>query len=174
MTITPVAGPILTALPGTPPARRACLFSLAGLSFVVDVRSACEVAVFDEITPVPRAPRHLIGVANLRGTILPIMDICGALGLPESRRPRSVRTLVVRDGSLVVAAVVDSVLGLEPFDAILAPDSPSAVRARAPRQFVSGWLAWAGEIVPVLDVPQLIAALRTAVRAAAPAQEEPA
>jgi purine-binding chemotaxis protein CheW len=172
MTMTPVASAILPALPETPPALRACLISLAGSAFGVDVRSAREVAVFDEITPLPRAPRHLIGVANLRGTILPIMDIRGALGLPEGRPPRSVRTLVVRDGSLVVAAVVDSVLGLEPFDAILPPDSPSASRVRAPRQFVAGWITWAGEAVPVLDVRRLLAVLRTTVQAVEPALED--
>jgi purine-binding chemotaxis protein CheW len=165
---TPAGAP---TTPETTPALRACLFSLAGSAFAVDVRSAREVAVFDEITLVPRAPRHLIGVANLRGTVLPIVDIRSMLGLGEIRPARSVRTLLVRDGSLVVAAVVDSVLGLEPFDAILSPDSPAVARARGPRQFVTGWISWAGETVPVLDVPRLLAALRSTVGAAAPVQE---
>ena len=165
---TPAGAP---APPEATPALRACLFSLAGSAFAVDVRSAREVAVFDEMTRMPRAPRHLIGVANLRGTVLPIVDIRRILGLEEIRSARSVRTLLVRDGSLVVAAVVDSVLGLEPFDAILSPDSPAAARARGPRQFVSSWISWAGEIVPVIDVPRLLAALRSPVSAAAPVQE---
>jgi purine-binding chemotaxis protein CheW len=165
------AGAPVSSSPEAAPALRACLFSLAGSAFAVDVRSAREVAVFDEITLVPRAPRYLIGVANLRGTVLPIVDIRGILGLGEIRPARSVRTLLVRDGSLVVAAVVDSVLGLEPFGAILSPDSPAAARARGPRQFASGWIAWAGDIVPVLDVPRLLAALRSTMSVAAPAQE---
>jgi chemotaxis signal transduction protein len=78
---------------------------------------------------------------------------------------------VVRDGSLVVATVVDSVLGLEPFDSILSPDSPAAAPARGARQFVAGWIDWAGEIVPILDVPRLLAALQFTVSAAGRAQE---
>lgn len=171
MAILPGASPTLPALPETPPALRACLFSLAGSAFAVDVRSAREVAVFDEISTVPRASRHLLGVANLRGTILPIVDLRGTLGLPEGRPARSVRTLVVRDDSLVVAAVVDSVLGLEPFDAILSPETSST--RRVPRQFLVGWLNWAGENVPVLDVPRLLAALRTTGRAVEPVGEDP-
>ena len=157
--------------PEATPALRACLFSLAGSIFAVDVRNAREVAAFDEITPVPRAARHLVGVANLRGTIVPIVDIRGALGLIEARAARSVRTLVVRDGSLVVAAVVDSVLGLEPFDAVLPPEVPASGRCRGRHSFATGWISWAGENVPVLDIPRLLAALRTTVGAVEPVQE---
>ena len=140
------------------------------LAFAVDVRSAREVAVFDEITPVPRARRCLVGVSNLRGAIVPIVDIRSALGLEEARPGRSVRTLVVRDGALVVAAVVDSVLGLEPFDAVLPADTPAAARARGACPFATGWINRASEVVPVLDIPGLLAALRTPASAVAPAQ----
>lgn len=153
-----------------PPALRACLFSLDGYAFAVDVRSAREVAVFDEITLVPRARRHLVGVSNLRGAIVPIVDIRSALGLEEARPGRSVRTLVVRDGALVVAAMVDSVLGLEPFDAVLPADTPVAARARGACPFATGWINWAGEVVPVLDIPRLLAALRTPASVVAPGQ----
>ena len=158
MPITPGVG-ATSGSPEAAPALRACLFSLAGTAFAVDVRSAREVAVFDDITRIPRASRHLVGVANLRGTVVPIVDFRGLLGMAEMRPPRSVRTLLVRDGSLVVAAVVDSVLGLEPFDELSPPDTPAAPRARAPREFVEGWISWAGELVPVLDIPRLLSAL---------------
>jgi purine-binding chemotaxis protein CheW len=169
-----VASPVLPTLPETPPALRACLFALAGLRFAVDVRNTREVAVFDEITAMPRAPRHLLGVANLRGTVLPITDIRALLGLPEPRPARSARTLVLRDGALMAAVVVDTVLGLEPFDEIVPVDSPIAARARGPRQFVAGWIAWAGETLPLLDVPRVLAALRPTTRAGESAQGEPA
>ena len=151
---------------------RACLFSLGGSTFAVDVRSAREVAGFDNITRVPRGVRHLVGVANLRGSIVPIVDIRGALGLAEARPARSVHTLVVRDGSLVVAAVVDSVLGLEPFDAVLPPDTPAGSRAREAGAFATGWVSWAGEIVPVLDIPRLLATLRSPASDVAAVQEK--
>ncbi len=169
-----IAAPVLPALPETPPALRACLFTLAGSRFAVDVRNAREVAIFDEITAIPRAPRHVVGVANLRGTVLPIADIRVLLGLPEPRPARSARTLVLRDGALVAAVVVDTVLGLEPFDEIVPADSPVAARARGPRQFVAGWIAWAGETLPLLDVPRMLAALRPTTHAGEPAQGEPA
>jgi len=156
--VTPIAAPAAEA----PPAQRACLFALAGARFAVDVRSACEVVVFDEITRFPRAPRHLVGVANLRGTVMPIVDIRALLGLPESSLARSVRTLVVRDGAVQAAVAVDTVLGLEPFESVAPIDSPAAALTRGPRPLMSGWIQWAGETLALLDVPKLLAALRTA------------
>src|SRR5512144_3330779 len=117
-----------SAPPETPPAVRACLCAVSGSRFAVDVRSAREVAVFDELTAVPRAPRHLLGVANLRGTVVPIVDVGPFLGLPDLRPARSVRTLVLRDGALLAAVVVDNVLGLEPFEAVLPAADPAAPR----------------------------------------------
>jgi chemotaxis signal transduction protein len=170
-----IVSPVLPTLADTPPpALRACLFSLAGSRFAVDVRSAREVAVFDDIAAVPRAPRHVVGVANLRGTVLPIVEMRAVLGLPEPRPARSVRTLVLRDDSLLAAVVVDAVLGLEPFDDVVPPDAPEAAPAQGPRRLVAGWLTWAGETVALLDVPRLLAALRSPIRAANSAQGEPA
>lgn len=160
MTPTPVT-PLPLATPDAPPARRACLFALAGTRFAVDVRSAREVVVFDEITVVPRAPRYLVGVANLRGTVMAIVDIRGLLVLAESRPGRSVRTLVVRDGAVQAALVVDTVVGLEPFEAVVPTDSPATDGMRGPRPLMAGWIEGAGETLPLLDVSKILAALAT-------------
>lgn len=160
MTQTPVI-PVPSVLPDAPPVRRACLFVLAGTRFAVDVRSAREVVLFDEITVVPRAPRYVVGVANLRGTVMPIVDLRGLLGLPESRPVRSLRTLVVRDGAVQAAMVVDTVLGLEPFEDVVPTDSPTAARMWGPRPLMAGWIQWAGETLALLDVPKILAALAT-------------
>lgn len=148
------------ASPDALPAPRACLFTLGGARFAVDVRSACEVVLFDEITAVPRAPRHLVGVANLRGTVMPIVDVRELLGLPDSRPGRPLRTLVLRDGALQAALVVDVVLGLEPLEDVVPAASPTAARMRGPRPLLTGWIRWAGETLPLLDVPKVLAALR--------------
>jgi len=164
MVKTPVV-PVAPPAPDAPPAPRACLFALAGARFAVDVRSAREVVLFDEITAVPRAPRHLVGVANLRGTVMPIVDARELLGLEEPRSGRSVRTLVVRDGAVQAALVVDTVLGLEPFEDVLPTDSPIAAGSWGPRPLMSGWIQWTGETLALLDVPKLLAALAVSTSA---------
>lgn len=156
-----IASPALPALAETPPALRACLFALGGLRLAVDVRNAREVAVFDEITLVPRSPQSLVGVANLRGTVMPVVDIRGLLDLPVQRPGRSVRTLVLRDDPLQAAVVVDAVLGLEPFDEIRPPEPGDPGPAASARQrFAVGHVKWGGESVTLLDAPKILEALR--------------
>jgi chemotaxis signal transduction protein len=156
-----IASPVFPAVPDTPPALRACLFGLGGLRLAVDVRNAREVAVFDEITPVPRSPQSLVGVANLRGTVIPVVDIRDLLDLPVQRPGRSVRTLVLRDDPLQAAVVVDAVLGLEPFDEIRPPEPSEAGPAVSARQrFAVGHVKWGGESVTLLDAPKILEALR--------------
>jgi chemotaxis signal transduction protein len=160
MTQTPVIL-VPPTVPDAPPAPRACLFELAGVRFAVDVRSAREVVLFDEITVVPRAPRHLVGVANLRGTVMPLVDVRELLGLAESRPGRTLRTLVVRDGAVQAALVVDTVLGLESFQDVVPADSPTAAGMWGPRSMMTGWIQWAGDTLPLLDVPKILAALHS-------------
>jgi chemotaxis signal transduction protein len=166
----PGAVALPSVLPETPPALRACLFALSGSRFSVDVRNAREVAVFDELTVMPRAPRQLLGVANLRGTVVPIVDVGPLLGLPELRPPRSVRTLVLRDGALLAAVAVDDVLGLEPFDDVLPASDPAAPRDRGPHRLVAGWLTWGGETLALLDVPRILTVLRATLGRQEPAR----
>lgn len=156
---TPAVTP--TALAEAQPAIRACLFMLAGSPFAVDVRSAREVAVFDEITVVPRAPAPLIGVANLRGTVIPIVDVRPLLGLPVQRLGRSLRTLIVRDGAIQVALAVEGVLGLEPFEEILLLNG--AVGG-AHREFDLGLLKWGEAFATLLDAGKIIQALTRQMR----------
>ena len=159
MVETPAVTPI--APPEARPAIRACLFMLAGSLFAVDVQSAREVAIFDEITTVPRAPVPLIGVANLRGTVVPIVDVRPLLGLPVQRLGRSLRTLIVRDRAVQVALAVEGVLGLEPFDEII-PLDDTAGGAR--REFDLGLLKWGEGVATLLDAGKIVRALSRQMR----------
>ena len=65
--------------------------------------------------------------------------------------------------------VVDTVLGLEPFEDVVPTDSPTAAGMWGPRPLMAGWIQWAGETLPLLDVPKILAALHP--RTATVAQE---
>ncbi|HSE04608.1 MAG TPA: chemotaxis protein CheW, partial [Methylomirabilota bacterium] len=99
--------------------------------------------------------------------VMPIVDVRGLLGLPDSRPGRCVQTLVVRDGGLQAAVVVDTVFGLEPFDDVVPVDDPGTARLRAPRPLMAGWIRCSGETLALLDVPKMLAALRPAMAASA-------
>ena len=133
---------------------RACAFTLAGHRFAVDVADAREVVVFESITPLPLAPPFVLGLANLRGSVMPVVDLAPLLGLPPREARAQTLGLVLGHGAWKAAAVVDTVLGLEP------------VQSRDGG--VPNGMSVAGEdgSIPVLDAGVMLTALRGAMGAA--------
>jgi chemotaxis signal transduction protein len=130
---------------------RACVVALAGFRFAIEVRYAREVVVFDEYTIVPLAPAHLLGVANLRGNIMPIVDVRPLLGMTPATVGREVRALVVERDAVPAAFLIDEVLGLEPVEGVVPPEDS--------RDMIAGHLAREGGAVTLLDVRVVLGAM---------------
>jgi chemotaxis signal transduction protein len=155
-------GSVTSGLLESPASLRACIVRLAGEAFALDVRSATEVVVLDDITPVPRASANVLGVANLRGKVMPIVDARPVLGLVGERPGRGgVTGLVIRAGSWQVAVLVDAVEGLEAFGEV--DPLPEGERERFGRLAV-GRLRHGAEVVTLLDATALLETLRTGAR----------
>ncbi len=86
---------------------RICLFSMSGDSYAVTVDVLAEIIIPQKIFPVPTTPSHVIGVINLRGNIVPIVDIRPALSL--SRRPGVNQIAIIRHHHTILGIVVDAV-----------------------------------------------------------------
>ena len=56
-------------------------------SYALPVENVVEVAEFDQPTPVPGAPREMLGVRNLRGEVLPVFDLAAVLAIPTDAEP---------------------------------------------------------------------------------------
>jgi len=165
-------GSVTSGLLETSASLRACVVRLGGEAFALDVRSAVEVVVLDDITPVPRASAHVLGVANLRGKVMPIVDARPVLGLPgEPPGHGGVTGLVIRAGAWQVAVLVDAAEGLEAFGEV--EPLPEGERERFGRLAV-GRLQRGTDGVTLLDATALLEALRAGGRPSAPGQGEAA
>jgi len=142
-----------------PAAVRACVFALAGQPFAIDVTQVREVAIFEEWTTVP--PPHLVGVANLRGDVVPIADARAVLGLAARRGARKVSTLIVEAEGFEVALVIDGDVSLEAFGGIVTLDESSP---QPHARWALGFLPDGERLVPLLDPGRLLRALREAPR----------
>jgi purine-binding chemotaxis protein CheW len=158
------------------PARRACVVMLGGRPYAVDITDAREVVVLDVTTPVPGAPASLVGVMNLRGSVLPVVEARPLLGLPVRAAIGRPRALVLANADLRAAILIERVLGLTVFDTVTSPDDGVARGAFAVGELVDE----AGERATVLDAASLLAAVRRAwdplndVSCAVPSTPEPA
>jgi len=138
--------------------RRVCLVRLGDRPWAVDVADAREIVVLGELTRVPLAPRHLVGLANLRGRVLPVVDIRGLLRLPPARIGPGAQGLVVEANGFQAAIWVDRLLGLDTLSGL---DPAGGDRADA---FALGRLRRDDAFVTLLDIPQILQALRSWTR----------
>lgn len=148
--------------------RRACLVMLGSQAVAIDVAQAREVIDVDGWTPVPGAPAALLGVTNLRGTILPVVEVQAVLGLASRPVDGATRAIVLADGERFAGVVIDGVLGLEWYDEPLPlpEDLPSPITP-----FAAGLIAAGEGQVPILDVARLLAAVSAGWQGAADARK---
>ncbi|MDZ4855559.1 MAG: chemotaxis protein CheW [Nitrospirota bacterium] len=86
---------------------RAAIISLAGELFAIELKSVREVFVVESITPVPGMPPGLAGVTNLRGTVIPLLDLRTMFGLHAGEALQY--AVVVKHGNWQVGILVDTV-----------------------------------------------------------------
>jgi purine-binding chemotaxis protein CheW len=137
------------------PSVSACLVEIAGRLFAVEIGQAREAHTFAGYTAVPLGPPQLIGMTNLRGAIIPILDLRVPLGLPARAATATVQALVVEANEVRVALAVDSVRGIESLDEGLEPADPAVGVVGLER----GHLRRGDDAVPVLDVAEIVDSL---------------
>ena len=83
-------------------------FRCSDVSFGVPIHRVREIVTVPQITPVPECPTFVRGIINLRGRILPVLDLGQRLGLPEGPRDGSGRILIVeQDPQHLLGMLVD-------------------------------------------------------------------
>jgi purine-binding chemotaxis protein CheW len=87
-------------------------FRLGSERYAVDIREVVEIIMPRAIAPIPRATGFVKGMASHRGSVLPVSDLAGRLGLEPSQRSKASRILVLRDQEDQVGFWVDEVHGV--------------------------------------------------------------
>jgi purine-binding chemotaxis protein CheW len=135
-------------------------FTLEKETYALPVASLREIVKVPSLTEVPRGGRHLLGVMNLRGDVLPVYDLKPRLHLPPSRplaqgAPRSARVLVVRSEDGDAGLLVDAVAEVVRFPASAIEPPPPGV-ATGERDCIVG-LGRRGEgLFILIDVEQAL------------------
>jgi purine-binding chemotaxis protein CheW len=85
------------------------VFEVADESFGIDINAVQEIIRLQQITEVPRAPMHVKGVINLRGKVIPVVDLREKLGFMQGEETKSSRIVVVDIAGTTVGMIVDAV-----------------------------------------------------------------
>ncbi len=88
--------------------RRIISFVLDSEIFGADMRAVAEIKEMTGITPVPNVPEFVLGLINLRGDIIPVIDLRIIFGLGRKQWTDDSRIVIMKEKNLLVAIVVDS------------------------------------------------------------------
>ncbi len=137
------------------PAARMCVISLSGELFAIDLRHVREVFEVESVTPVPGMPSALVGVTNLRGVVMPLVDLRRMLNLPMTDVLPGF-AVVIRHGPHQVGVLVDRVPEIrsaQRTEFLPPPTGTSGV----PKSVVSAVMKVEDRLSGVVEVPKLMA-----------------
>jgi len=130
-------------------------FHLGEEIFIIDILQIQEIIRMMELSRMPKAPEHIEGVINLRGSVIPVMDLRKRFGIPLPEENGQERIIVIKTADKPMGMIVDAVtevLRLPPETIDPAPAVDSAVDA----QFISGVAKVKDKLLFLLDLKQLI------------------
>jgi purine-binding chemotaxis protein CheW len=136
-------------------ALRFLTFRVAERSYALPAEEIAEVMRVPAMTRVPQSPQALLGVANLRGSVLPVASLRGLLGMSDAPLPPSARAVVV-DVGMIVAIVVDAVIALVEVAPARIQQGQAALGAEPGERLKGSFQDGAGSAARILDVRALL------------------
>ncbi len=130
-------------------------FSIGEEEFGVDILKVQEIIRTMEITKVPRAPEFVEGVINLRGKVIPIIDLRRRFGLDSREHDKHTRIIVIEINNMIVGFVVDSVSEVLRIPANTVEPPPPVV-AGLESEYISGVGKLEDRLLILLDLDRLL------------------
>ena len=135
--------------------RQFASFFVADLFFGIEVERVQEVTTEARMTPVPLAPPVVRGLLNLRGQIVPAIDLRRCLQLPECSAKEPPVNLILYNGDSCTSLLVDAVGEVLEVDQETFEPPPVTLRGR-PRELIRGAYKLTDRLMHVLDLNEVL------------------
>jgi purine-binding chemotaxis protein CheW len=135
--------------------REVLVFVLGGEEYAVDILKVQEIRGYEKVTPIPAAPAYLKGVVNLRGIIVPVIDMRIKFGLADPKYDSFTVVIILRVTGRVIGVVVDGVSDV----ARLAPNevkSAPALGSIVDSGFLAGLATQGERMILLLDIEKFL------------------
>ena len=144
-----------TAQNFTDPMVRWVTFHLENEKYGINVMQVQEVLRVTEIAPVPGAPDYLLGIINLRGYVVTVIDSRKRFALPEKASDDATRIVIVEVGEQVVGILVDSVAEVVELRMSEIETAPN-VGTEESAKFIQGVASVDNELLIIIDLNKLL------------------
>lgn len=142
-------------VPSSPQLRELISFRIAGQDFCTDIRQVREIRGWTAVTPMPHAPEFVIGVINLRGTVMPVVDIGARLGFPAAEPTEHHVIIVVNINGQWTGLMVEGVSETSTIAADQIHKAPHVASKRT-HDFVEGYIIRGETMMTVISLDQVI------------------
>lgn len=133
------------------------VFRVGAQEFGIDIKSVQEIRGWTPATVLPHAPAYVRGVINLRGTVLPIVDLGERLGLGHTTTNERNVIIVVQISNQTLGLLVDAVSDIQSHQFQAVQPTPD-VAADSVKTFIRGIIAVDGRMIGLVKLDTLMAA----------------
>ncbi|MGS2720451.1 chemotaxis protein CheW [Paraglaciecola aestuariivivens] len=130
-------------------------YKLGDETYGINVMQVQEVLRYTEIAPVPGAPDYVLGIINLRGNVVTVIDTRSRFGLPSSDISDSTRIVIIESEDQVVGILVDSVAEVVYLRSSEIDSAPN-VGTEESAKFIQGVSNRDGELLILVDLNKLL------------------
>ena len=131
------------------------VFDLSSEAYGVDIGAVREIIRLQDITKVPRTPEFVEGVINLRGKVIPVVDLRKRFGLPAEEESKENRIVVVDIGAQDIGVVVDAVTEVLRI-ATESVEPPASVITTADSEYLLGIAKLDSRLIILLDLERVL------------------
>lgn len=135
--------------------RELIAFRIGAQEFCVDIMSVREIRGWTPATPLPRSPGYMKGVINLRGTVLPIIDLGARFGLETSEPTARHVIMVANIGGRTVGLLVDAVSDILQMTESQVQPTPDVASDHV-KSFVKGIFSIEGRMISLIELNQIL------------------
>lgn len=137
------------------PVLRWVTFRLGDETYGINVMQVQEVLRMTEIAPVPGAPHYVLGIINLRGNVVTVIDTCQRFGLPPIEVSDNTRIVIIEADSQVIGILVDSVAEVVYLRSSEIESAPNVGNDESAK-FIQGVANRNGELLILVDLNKLL------------------
>ncbi len=140
---------------GNDPVVQWVTFRLAEETYGINVMQVQEVLRVSEIAPVPGAPDYVMGIINLRGNVVTVLDTRKRFGLPTTEMTESTRIVIIESDKTVVGILADSVAEVVELRRSEI-ESPPTVGNKESSRYIEGVATNNAELLILVDINKLL------------------
>lgn len=144
----------------TPVHKQFILFAIEDAQFAIPLSNTLEVGHQPDITPLPNLPKWVLGISNIRGEIISLINFKAFLGIPSSGSKGERRFIIIHNQEIKVGIIVDRIMGILSIDRSDGEIQSNPYRKGEIANYIQGTAVSGKNVTNILDIDRLLSSPR--------------